>query len=158
MRVRNPGSARMSQNAWANVSYRLSENFAFGFEYSYGQFETIDARDGENHRFLFVVSLSTSEETAEGVTRATGVADESLFDLSAPRPPGSGESDYPRLKGTLRWLRERDPVRPLPECSKEAEQLPPPPADSRAARNREGGPTVHSLDSIRRRAEASGGR
>lgn len=51
--------------AWANLIVYPNKNVAIGLEYHYGDRETLAAGNGENHRFMLVVALTTGKaETA----------------------------------------------------------------------------------------------
>jgi hypothetical protein len=93
-------AVRKTHNAWANLIYQLNESFAFGIEYSYGKLEALDNTPGENHRFLFVIALTTSKRA----DRQAGIpgAPESIPSLNMlpgaePLPADTGASRFSRL-------------------------------------------------------------
>lgn len=52
-----------AQNGWVNLIYRVSEGFAFGLEYQYGERELVNGDSGDNHRVSLVVSLTAAPRT-----------------------------------------------------------------------------------------------
>lgn len=50
---------RELQQAWWNLVLSPNPNVAMGLEYHFGRRETMAAGNGENHRFMFVVSLTS---------------------------------------------------------------------------------------------------
>ena len=87
---------RKTQNAFANLIYKHSDNLAIGVEYAYGTYDTYDVAkgrtSGDNHRVLFVVALTTAKTLAERRRRA------SQADLpTLPVPSDSGKSKFSRL-------------------------------------------------------------
>jgi len=101
-----PGeSARKGQNAWCNLITRLNDNFAIGLEYHYGQFETLARQRRDNHRFHFVLQLTTSppenrSSAADRIISSYGSQADGLQDAirdTLPAMPRGGQSRFRRL-------------------------------------------------------------
>lgn len=63
-------NARLEQ-AWANVIWQVRSNVRMGFEYVYGRREVRDGRVADNHRFHFVLKLSTGRKPLTKRTAAS---------------------------------------------------------------------------------------
>ncbi len=91
----NAPLSRTTQNAWANLIYKPTQNFAFGLQYDYGDRYLGNATSGENHRISLVISVSAGQnEKLENEAAIASSADVEGRPLS---PGEGGASRFSRL-------------------------------------------------------------
>jgi hypothetical protein len=99
--IANFGKTRTAQDAWANVIYKANDNFAFGFQYEYGDRELANGDSGDNHRLSLVASVTTGQKNKSRGDVAdrmlSPLADQSLRDEVRRSAADTGVSRFSRL-------------------------------------------------------------
>lgn len=99
--IANFGKTRTAQDAWANVIYKANDNFAFGFQYEYGDRELANGDSGDNHRLSLVVSVTTGQKDKSRGDVAdrmlSPLADQSVRDEVRRSAADTGVSRFSRL-------------------------------------------------------------
>jgi hypothetical protein len=84
---------RKLQQGWANVLYYPIPNVAVGVEYQFGRRETQAAGDGENHRMMFVVGISSvASKTADVAYFASDASRVGEYGVAASAAAGGNAS------------------------------------------------------------------
>ncbi|MBA4017551.1 MAG: hypothetical protein C0483_10300 [Pirellula sp.] len=98
----DPASTTSSvHNLWTNLIYQATDYFACGLQYDYGNHRNVAGDTGDDHRFTFVVSITTGQndktsrqEAAEGMR---GASQADVLDATRNVPADSGASRFSRL-------------------------------------------------------------
>jgi hypothetical protein len=99
-----------AQNGWINLIYRVSEGFAFGLEYQYGERELVNDDSGDNHRFSLVVALTAAPKTQSTAATTAAPAPAAMPDVPygfapAPSAPAPVQPAVPSSPGVSRFMR-----------------------------------------------------